>query len=193
MDKDFLEKMRDVHDRILILRDTHKSFFENVSFKIEANNRDTSGAFAKIPGGNSTKAFILDFRPFLLQGEYLYIPSLCSEIRKNINDPDLIFSIDNFRKTWNKFVNGTNVGGVVMKVNGKEISVKDRIDLWLNGKFMHPTDKKKNKHMKLKEINKTPFGTMDYVIFIDVMQRLASTVIWLDEEIIKKIINKYDK
>ena len=190
MDKNFLENLKIASNKIIELRDCHEDFFSNISFNINYKEKDLGRVSSKIPGGNITKAFVLDLRPFLLQKEYLYIPSLCNDIEKNVKDIDLLYSTKDFRKIWNKFYNGNSVGGVSTEINGKKITNREKIDLWLNGKFMHPTDRKKDKHKKLKEITETPFGIMDYVFFLDILQRLASLIIWFNENIILKILKK---
>ena len=190
MNKIFLKNLKIASSKIMELRDCHEDFFANISFNINVKGKEHGSISSKIPGGNITKAFIMDLRPFLLQKEYLYIPSLCNDIEKNVKDIDLLYTTRDFRKTWNKFYNGNNIGGVYTKINGKKITVEDKIKLWLNGKFMHPTDKKKKTHEKLKEITDTPFGIVDYVSFIDVLQRLAQLIIWFNENIIIKILEK---
>lgn len=190
MTKDFLKNLKKASEKIQELRDVHEDFFVNTLFNINVNENNLGKISSKIPGGNATKAFVLDFRPFLLQDEYMHIPSLCRDIERNIKDADLLYSTKDFGKIWNKFLNSHEIGGVKIEINGKQVAVYEKLNLWLNGKFMHPTDKKKKTHEKLKEITDTPFGIMDYVFFIDILHRLAQLVIWFNENIIIKIVEK---
>lgn len=192
MNKKFLEELEKTHKRIVNLEKTNQDFFSNLSMEMNIQSGGLGKILAKIPSENSTKIFILDFRPFLLQGEYVYIPTFCNNLIKNLKDEDneLSEKINNFKMEWNKFYNGVNVGGLATKIDDKQVTVKEKVDLWLNGKFMHPTDKKGNKCELLEKINKPPFGPMDYYFFIDILQRLALCVIWLDKNILIKILDK---
>ncbi len=190
MSSDFMENLAIAHNKILELKNEHRDFFGNIKLNLKINKDNPSKISAKLPNNQTIKAFLVDLRPFLLQKEYLYFPSMCNDIIKNIRDNKLIGDTEKAKKAWNKFCNGYSVGGIVMKINKKKITVRENIDLWLNGKFMHPTDKKKAKHKKLREIDKPPFGLMDYFLFVDILRRLAISIFWLDENVIIKILER---
>lgn len=190
---DYFEKLKNISERIDGIQKNNSEFFSNLSFQIEVNGKN-GNALAKLPSEKDTKSFLLDFRPFLLQGEEICFPSLCNLISKNsTGNDDLLKKINETKKVWNDFLNGDVVGGLVLKNNKEVFKVKEIIDLWLNGKFFHPTDRKEKKHEKLRNINIPPFGPMHYFAFIDILQRLAMIIFWFNKNVIKELLNNNKK
>lgn len=194
MDANFVKKINKIHKMIVDLKNNNQDFFSNLFMEMNIKSNGVGNVLSRIPSENCIKLFMIDFRPFLLQGEFAHFQSLCNFINKEVKnyDEDIINIVNDFKNNWNDFLNGTNIGGVSTKIDNTQILVKDKIDLWLNGKFMHPTDVKGNKHEELSKINVPLFGPMDYFFFLDILQRLAFLLFSFDEKVLKIILDDYE-
>ena len=133
MDTDFLKKIQKIHEMIVNLKNNNQEFFSNLSIEINAKANGTGRVLSKIPSENSIKLFMIDFRPFLLQGEFAHFQSLCNFINKEVKNYDagVINIINDFKNNWNDFLNGTNIGGVSTKIGNTQVCIKDKIDLFI--------------------------------------------------------------
>jgi len=197
MDPNFINFLKEVSLKINNLYSHNQEFYRNKSFTLQINEDGTGNALSKIPSEKDIKSFLIDFRPFVLQKEAVHIPTLCNRVILEIKDmseySDLLKKISDFIKNWNNFCNNTNIGGIAVKYNNEKMKVKEIIDLWLNGKYFHPTDIKKKKYKKLKDIDVPPFGPMHYFFFLEAISRLAECIFWFNSNIIDHILETNDK
>jgi len=169
-------------------------FFTNLSINMRFGDFP-SEVTKKTPDKKTTKSYLMDFRLFLLQKEAINFYKVCNIISKPSNniDSSLKEKTAEARKVWSilydQDCNGIPVSGIGFNLNQDPISQGDILDLWINGKFFHPTDQKGDKAKKFEVINSHPFVDIMEVQFFDTVIRMSQIIFWLDHNVIKEVIN----
>lgn len=195
---DVFEVIKIFHKKAIILK-SHEDFFVNLSLKVNYKEGQAGEVIFKRPDDKTIKAFLMDFRPFYIQHEQINFLSICKalEFQLRQNDyPKLNDKVKNVRKSWNKLLkrNGDNIsGGYQYVMHGKKYNDWEIIELWMNGKYFHPTDKKQQKHKELQQFSFSPLEQMAFMSFIDLVQKMAQLIIWLDKNVAEEFLKEYDK
>lgn len=190
-------KLKTFHDRIERLKANH-DFFTNVSWGLDYKE----GAGVKMsfigPDSKTIKAFLLDFRPFILNDEQINFNHISSQIFKELVDKNISVS-DNSKKAleesrdgWSKLLERREsfaVGGIRLKIDNSDLISEKNLDLWLNGEYFHLSEEKRQ---IIERFNTTPFGPLSHFVFIDLLQRLSGILFWFDKNVVVEILKQYE-
>jgi hypothetical protein len=167
----------------------HKQFFQSIGFSLNfQQNVGVNIESKKIPE-NITKAFLMDFRPLFMNDSKYNIGRVCNLILKNTDDNKIKEDIKKAREVWNKILEKkskyTPFNGVLLKINNNVLKSDDNLNRWINEGYFHP-----DQDNGLKEILSNPiFENMSYMNFIDQLQKMSQLVIWLNNNVVSKILN----
>ena len=187
------ESLRAFHSKAEELRE-NTDFFKSISvtLKVGGNKGEVN---KNIPDPKTIKALLVDFRPFTLEKEgvnFLIICKIICDQRNNI-DTNLVEKTKEAKKIWIRLLDTgkTNplVGGIGFNAFGKSFKQGEILDLWLNGKYFHPSDLKKQKYKELEKVSMHPFSDLLEIDFIDTVQRMSGLIFWLDFNVVEKVLN----
>jgi hypothetical protein len=182
------------HKRVERLK-SNTDFFVNSRVNIKYEKGKGIYTEFKGPDIKTIKAFLLDFRPFILNDEAVGFDHISNTIYQLTLNTSLREKITKGKKTWSDLLerkHETAVGGLRLQIDGKKLLSKENLDMWLNADFFHLDDEKLG---LLESISNNPMGQLSYFFFIDLLQRLSELLFWFDKNVIQAIQtdNQYEK
>lgn len=182
------------HNRIERLRG-NSDFFVNSCVNIKYEKEKGIHTVFKGPDIKTVKAFLLDFRPFILNDEpvnFDYISNLTYKLalddisRENIAKAKIIWGGLLERKRE------TSIGGLRLQIDGQKLLSQKNLDMWLNAEFFHLDDDKRD---LMGKVISNPMGQLSYFVFIDLLQRLSELLFWFDKNVVEVLLtdNKNEK
>lgn len=188
-----LESLKAFHRKAQELRE-HEDFFKKISINLKFG--DGKGEIDRnFPDPKTIKALLVDFRPFTLEKEGVNFLRICKTIcdKRNNVDTLLVDKTNEAKIIWVRLLDTgkTNplVGGIGFNAFGKNFKQGEILDLWLNGKYFHPSDQKKQKYKELERVSMHPFSDLLEIDFIDTVQRMSGLIFWLDFNVVERILN----
>jgi hypothetical protein len=188
------EVLRKFRDKARELKD-HADFFKNISINFKFGDISTE-INKNIPDYKIIKACLMDFRPFILNEEAINFYRICKLICNSSKgvDQSLIDKTKEAKKAWSSLHDKSHskplVGGIGFNAFGKNFKQGEILDMWLNGKYFHPTDQEKKKYKELERVSVHPFSDLLEIDFIDTVQKMSWIIFWLDFNVIKEILNE---
>jgi hypothetical protein len=167
----------------------HKDFFKNIGFSFKYQQGiGTKIERRKIPE-NTTKAFLIDFRPFWMNDSKYNFGKICNLIFQNTNDDRVKEKVKKAQEVWSKILEKKTrdapFNGVLLKIDDEILSSNDNLSRWVNGEYFHPDEKDKLNEIK----SNLMFESMSYMNFIDQLQKMAQLVIWFDKNVVLKFLD----
>jgi hypothetical protein len=86
------------------------------------------------PDEDDLKAFLVDFRPFVLQREPVYVGRVYNQLEQRLTDTDRRDALRISRERWK---NGQGQGGFQFFINERHVTPELAIDLYVNGWYFH--------------------------------------------------------
>lgn len=172
------------HHRISELRENESLFTPlKVSFRWTPADGDATD-FKSFPTNESIKAAALDIRHFLAPGSSMVMGRLVKALRtrEGIDAAKL----DEFYRVWREQTGDRKSGyapmGVALNMDGKDLTLKEQIDLWMNGKLFHADPDKAD---KLSRMYFSSFRDQSWMIFVNTLQRLANLLFYFDRQFLQ--------
>lgn len=171
----------------------HQDFFKNFGFSLNYNKDKGIKIENRKISENTTKAFLIDFRPFWMNDSKYNFGRICNLIFQNTNDNQIKNNIKKAREVWSKIlekkIQDTPFNGVLLKINDDILNSSENLNRWMNEGYFHPDEEK-----GLKEIQANPiFENMSYMNFIDQLQKMAQIAIWFNKNVVSNFLNTYDQ
>jgi hypothetical protein len=191
MDEEKIKKIKLFHQRVEQLK-LNTDFFVHSSFDIDLKVNEASKASFGGIDQKTIKAFLVDFRPFILNDEPInfdFISNLIFIERENF-DAEILKNTQEAKDVWAKLLErkeSSPVGGLRLNINGKDLLSEKNLQLWMNGEYFHLKAEVRN---PLEEIKIAPFEQLSYFVFIDLLQRLSGILFWFDKQVITKVLEK---
>ncbi len=178
------------HKRIERLK-LNKDFF--VSSRVNINYEKDRGTYTsfKGPDTKTVKAFLLDFRPFVLNDEPINFDHISNLVYKTSPDNKVKENTAKAKDGWNKLLErkkSSPVGGLRLQIDGKQLLSQENLDMWLNADYFHLDE---NKRDLMTRISSNPMGQISYFVFVDLLQRLSQMLFWFDNKVINPILGKH--
>lgn len=180
------------HKRILQLKE-NDGFLINTRVNLKYSKENGSMAEYVGPDKKTVKAFLVDFRPFVLNDEPVNFDHISNIIIKSISSGSIKEETLKTKKVWNEILDrkeNSPTRGMSLQIDGKTLLSNKNLDLWLNANFFH-TDEKKQE--LLTYINNNPLGQISYFLFISLVQDLTQLLFWFDNNVIKPILGDKDE
>ena len=181
-----IKKISLFHERVEQLR-ANDDFFKNLSFKLRYEEDKGSRLSFEGPDSKSIKAFLVDFRPFILSGEPVNFYHITSILEKSSLTTELKDKVREAHKVWSELLERKEtgpVGGLRLKIDSKNLLSEENMNSWINGDYFHLDE---DKRTFLERIKQTPFGGLSHFAFLDLLQRLSGILFWLDKQVILEI------
>jgi hypothetical protein len=174
-------KIKEVRENTELLTD--------LSFNLQFDAETGKGSYGlkSRPSPNSVKAATADIRHFLLNKS----PILWGAVMKiciNHTASDQQDDLRKLGKYWSKETgnSGVELGmGMGLNLNGKSLTRKELLHLWINGDLMH-IDADASEDIALMRGN--PFIGLAELVYIGALQNLAILLFNLDERFIQPLI-----
>jgi hypothetical protein len=167
----------------------NKDFFNIFGFSL--NYKQGKGVkieSRKIPK-NTTKSFLIDFRPFWMNDSKYNFGKICNMICKETSNENIREDIKKAQNIWNKILEkktkDTPFNGVLLIINNEILNSSDNLSRWMNGEYFHPDEKDKLNEIKSNLI----FENMSYMNFIDQCQKMAQIIIWFNKKVVLKFLD----
>ncbi|MDD4938127.1 MAG: hypothetical protein PHX34_03925 [Candidatus Shapirobacteria bacterium] len=187
-----IKKLKLFHKRILQLKE-NDGFLINTRVNLKSSKENGSTAEYVGPDKKTVKAFLVDFRPFVLNDEPVNFDHISNIIIKSISSGSIKEETLKTKKVWNEILDrkdNSPTRGMSLQIDGKTLLSNKNLDLWLNANFFH-TDEKKQE--LLTYINNNPLGQISYFLFISLVQDLTQLLFWFDNNVIKPILGDKDE
>lgn len=182
------------HNRLERLRG-NTDFFVSSCVNIKYEKGNGIHTVFKGPDIKTVKAFLLDFRPFILNDEpvnFDYISNTAYQLASDITTRE---NIAKSKKTWGDLLERrreTSIGGLRLQIDGQKLLSQENLDMWLNAEFFHLDDEKRD---LMERISSNPMGQLSYFVFVDLLQRLSELLFWFDKNAVEVLLadkNNYD-
>jgi len=98
------------------------------------------------PNEDDLKAFLLDFRPFVLQREPVYVGRVYDQLERRLTDTERRDALRISRQRWK---HGQGQGGFQVFLNERQVTPELAIDLYVNGWYFHDDPDKRELLEKL--------------------------------------------
>jgi hypothetical protein len=187
-----IKKLKLFHKRILQLKE-NDGFLINTRVNLKSSKENGSTAEYVGPDKKTVKAFLVDFRPFVLNDEPVNFDHISNIIIKSISSGSIKEETLKTKKVWNEILDrkdNSPTRGMSLQIDGKTLLSNKNLDLWLNANFFH-TDEKKQE--LLTYINNNQLGQISYFLFISLVQDLTQLLFWFDNNVIKPILGDKDE
>lgn len=176
------------HRKIKELRE-NTELFTNLSYSTQIDTEEQKGSygFKSRPSQNSVKAATADIRHFMLNKSPI-LWGLIMKICLAHTPPDHQDDLRKLGKFWSKETgnSGVELGmGMGLNLNGKPLTRKQLLHLWINGDLMH-IDGDASEEIALMRGN--PFIGIAELVYIGALQNLAILLFNLDERFIQPLI-----
>ena len=175
------------HRKIKELRE-NAELFTNLSYSTQIDTEEQKGSygFKSRPSPNSVKAATADIRHFMLNKSPILWGSLM-KICLAHTPTDKQEDLRKLGKFWSKETgnSGVELGmGMGLNLNGKPLTRKELLHLWINGDLMH-IDGDASEEIALMRGN--PFIGLAELVYIGALQNLAILLFNLDERFIQPL------
>lgn len=173
------------HEKVKELRE-NGDFFVNLSTTINYKEGETMHTQFTGPDKKTFKAFIGDFRIFILNDEPVNFNYISNAIFKSTSDDKIKQNIIKAREAWSKLLErkkGFSFNGVKLVVDEQVLTSEKILDVWFNADRFHLKDSEKRDFFE--RITKGPIGQISYIVLIDVLQRLSQVLFWFDKNVIE--------
>lgn len=177
-------KLNLFHTRLQQLK-LNNDFFVSSRVDIKYNKGNGIYTVFKGPDVKTVKAFLLDFRPFILNDEPVNFDHISNMAYQLALDATAKKNIDKAKKTWGDILERKKdnpVAGLQLQIDGQKLLSQKNLDMWLYGEFFHLDDHKRDLMIR---ISSSPMGQLSYFIFIDLLQRLSELLFWFDKNVIE--------
>lgn len=188
MEEDKIRKIKLFNERVNRLKE-NVDFFNDLSMNINAKKDEKVNFKQKGPDKKTIKAFLLDFRVFMLNDEPVNFNHICNLVEKEVTDNELKEKTRKVRDSWNKLLGRKkgNKGNIVLKVNNKEFLPEEILKTWINSDYFHLNKEGRN---LLGESEKSSVGIFSHFILLDLLQRLTALLFWFNENVIEVLIKQ---
>lgn len=181
------EKLDLFHKRIKRLK-LNSDFF--VSSRVDIKYDKVKGVHNvfKGPDIKTVKAFLLDFRPFILNDEPVNFDFISNMVYQLAPDTITKINIAKAKKTWSSLLErkkGNPVGGLRLQIDGQKLVSQANMDMWLNAEFFHLDYGKRD---LIGRISGNPMEQISYFLFIDLLQRLSELLFWFDKNVVEVLL-----
>lgn len=170
------------HRRIQQLKQ-NSDFFVSSHVDIKYDKGKGVHTVFKGPDIKTVKAFLLDFRPFILNDEPVNFDFISNTAYQLASDTTKK-NITKAKKTWGDLLERkreTSVGGLRLQIDGQKLLSQTNLDMWLNAEFFHLDADKRD---LIGRISGNPMGQISYFVFIDLLQRLSELLFWFDKNVV---------
>jgi len=167
------KKLSLFHERVGKLRE-NSDFFTNMRVGIGYKKGEGIKTTFTGPDPKTIKAFILDFRPFVLNDEpvnFDYISNIAYQLAVDVKTKENVVKA---KKTWSDLLERKKeipVGGLRLEIDGKKILSQENLNIWINGDYAHLDS---DKRQTLSQIRANPMGEISQFVFVDLLQRLSA-------------------
>jgi hypothetical protein len=172
--------------------DSAKLLRFSYSTKISAEIGKPTKIETNFPDIESVRSFASLVRPFYNNDDSISFTRMCNIISNPANNYDdkAREQANEARKAWNKLLQKSQKdsppSGTVIDFNGQVLTTSKLIDLYFNSRFFHTNIAK---HELLKQAEIPGFEEQMLMNLFDVLQKMGMLVLWVDKNIIEKIIN----
>lgn len=191
MDKETNKKIHLFHQRAEEINSAKLLRF-SFSTTISAEIGKPTKIETNFPDIESLRSFASLVRPFYNNDDSISFTRMCNIISNPANNYDdkAREQANEARKAWNKLLQksqkDSSPSGTVIYFNDQVITTSKLIDLYFNSRFFH-TDIVKHELLKQTEI--PGFEEQMLMNLFDVLQKMGLLILWVDKNIIEKIIN----
>ncbi len=163
----------------------NEGLFVSIKYTSTWNKDGEKTTFTSIPSREAIKSAALDIRHFIAPGSPLIMRALVNELREK---PDVdIDKLNEFYDAWRRAVGDKKTKsaphGVALNMDGKDLSLREQIDLWNNGELFHVGNEKTD---KLSQMYFDSFRDMSWMIFVSTLQDLAKLLFYFDKNFLKQ-------
>jgi len=187
-----IKKLKLFNNRTARLKE-NEDFFVNISVNLNFQQSKGTRLTVKGPDSKTTKAYLLDFRPFIANDEPVSFNYICNLIEKESTDDSIKQKAREARTAWNKLLERKEVqpvGGIRLKIDSSNLLSEDNLKMWLNSDYFHLNEEGRE---LLQRLQLTPLGAISHFALLDLLQRLGGILFWFDKNIIMPIIDNYEK
>jgi len=178
-----IKKLKLFNDRITRLRE-NRDFFVNISVNLNFEKGKGIKLTVKGPDSKTTKAYLLDFRPFIANNEPVNFNHICNLIERESVNNSIKQKARKGRDAWNKLLERKEIqpiGGMRLQIDSRKLLSEDNLKMWFNSDYFHLNGEGRE---LLQRLQSTPFGAISHFALLDLLQRLGGILFWFDKNVI---------
>lgn len=189
MTDDEIDVLSESSDQIGRLYSEKKWFFKKLSTTLKMNKDGWGESKKDAPDDRSVKSYIVEIRPFLQQDSAINVYRTLNIVMNPDNKVDIKIreKAREARRVW-KIVSGDDGkelrAGIGFVHSGKNVTQREMLDLWLNGKYFHQKDRIESEYKELRNLQDNPFIHVFYVAFLKTIQDLSRLLFWIEYNIV---------
>jgi hypothetical protein len=160
--------------------------FKSISFSQKFDYGASNFTVNSSPSREAVKAAAVDIRHFTANKSQLIMGGIIKELHKieHIDSNKL----DVFYNTWLQCLGERKGGalplGVALNIDGIELTVKQQIDLWVNGEIFHTDLDKVDTLSKMEVVH---FKSIAWLNFIAIIQNLSGLLVFFKYNFLDKV------